>query len=419
MASSATLENQWVDTTLGKLGRYMNGRAFKTSEWSKTGRPIIRIQDLTGSNRNPNYFNGHIEHKYIVRPGDLLISWSATLGAYIWDGPEAVLNQHIFKVESRIDKRFHYHLVRGCIAQLLERTHGSGMVHVTRGVFDSTPVRIPRDPTTQRRIAAFIDQVDLKRSAVSKHIVASQEAIERLRQAVLAAAYAQAEAESVGEGRTPLREILREPLKNGYSAQPVSYETPYRVVTLTATTSGVFDERHFKYTDKQFPDDSEFWLAPGDVVVQRGNTAEYVGVAAVYEGPSNELLYPDLMIRVRVRRDIEPRFLWYMLLAPQARNFLRDRATGSAGNMPKINQSILGQVPIPVGTADSRRRIVESLDRILALADVVKTRLDLTGGALGRSSQAVLSKVLRGELVETNGVNGLRHDCERRDVVAT
>lgn len=100
MINSGTLEDQWEDTTLGKLGRYINGRAFKTSEWSKAGRPIIRIQDLTGSNRNPNYYNGQIEDRYIVRPGDLLISWSATLGAYIWDGPEAVLNQHIFKVES-------------------------------------------------------------------------------------------------------------------------------------------------------------------------------------------------------------------------------------------------------------------------------------------------------------------------------
>src|SRR5689334_18744687 len=88
----------WKRTTIGELGRYLNGRGFKTSEWARTGRPIIRIQDLTGSNKNPNYFNGAIEDRYIVEPGDLLVSWSATLGAYIWDGPEAVLNQHIFKV---------------------------------------------------------------------------------------------------------------------------------------------------------------------------------------------------------------------------------------------------------------------------------------------------------------------------------
>lgn len=139
----------WRATTLGDLGQYLNGRAFKTTEWSKSGRPIIRIQDLTGSHRSPNYFEGEVEDRYVVRPGEFLISWSATLGAYIWDGPEAVLNQHIFKVESNIDKEFHYYLVRERIAELERNAHGSGMVHVTKGVFENTPVAVPEDLQAQ------------------------------------------------------------------------------------------------------------------------------------------------------------------------------------------------------------------------------------------------------------------------------
>src|SRR6266850_2531423 len=79
----------WSETTLGAIGRYLNGRAFKRSDWSKTGRPIIRIQDLTGTNDNPNFFRGPVEERYVVHRGDFLISWAATLGAYVWDGPEA------------------------------------------------------------------------------------------------------------------------------------------------------------------------------------------------------------------------------------------------------------------------------------------------------------------------------------------
>ena len=134
------------------------------------------------------------------------------------------------------------------------------------------------------------------------------------------------------------------------------------VLTLTATTSGWFDGSHFKYTDEEFPPGSPFWLLPGDIVVQRGNTAEYVGVPALYEGAAEALLYPDLMIRARVRPEIDPRFVWYMLLAPQVRDFLRQRATGSAGNMPKINQAILSQVPLPL-PADGVRVEIEAADR--------------------------------------------------------
>ena len=85
----------WAETTLGMLGEYINGYAFKDELWSKTGRPIIRIQDLTGTRNTPNYFDGEIDEKYLVRRGDFLIAWSATLGAFIWHGSEAWLNQHI------------------------------------------------------------------------------------------------------------------------------------------------------------------------------------------------------------------------------------------------------------------------------------------------------------------------------------
>lgn len=105
------LPGGWARTTLGQLGRYLNGRAFKKSEWRESGRPIIRIQNLTGTASHYNYFQGEVEERHLARPGDLLVSWAATLGAYFWSGPEAVVNQHIFKVESNIDPRFHKYLL--------------------------------------------------------------------------------------------------------------------------------------------------------------------------------------------------------------------------------------------------------------------------------------------------------------------
>src|SRR5438105_4958984 len=115
---------------------YLNGRGFKKSEWSDIGRPIIRIQNLTGSGESFNYYNGDAEDRHTVREGDLLVSWAATLGVYVWRGPEAVLNQHIFKVESQIEPAFHRHLLEHVLSDLQRQTHGSGMVHITKDKFD-------------------------------------------------------------------------------------------------------------------------------------------------------------------------------------------------------------------------------------------------------------------------------------------
>jgi type I restriction enzyme S subunit len=75
--------------------------------------------------------------------------------------------------------------------------------------------------------------------------------------------------------------------KNGYSPRAVNYETPVRSLTLSATTSGTFKGEHSKYIDEHIEGDSNLWLQDGDILVQRGNTIEYVGVSAVYHGENN------------------------------------------------------------------------------------------------------------------------------------
>ena len=46
---------------LGDVATYINGYAFKPSDYSETGRPIIRIQDLTGNAYETNAFDGIID----------------------------------------------------------------------------------------------------------------------------------------------------------------------------------------------------------------------------------------------------------------------------------------------------------------------------------------------------------------------
>ena len=141
---SAQLPRGWAASTLGAIGEYHNGRGFKKHEWNETGRPIIRIQNLTDPSKPFNYYAGNdVDPRHEVRAGDLLVSWAATLDVFQWQGPDAVLNQHIFKVESYIDLEYHYYVLKYALAALYAQSHGSGMVHVTRGRFDETPVLVP------------------------------------------------------------------------------------------------------------------------------------------------------------------------------------------------------------------------------------------------------------------------------------
>lgn len=154
-------EGDGMMAKLGDVATYINGYAFKPSDWSDTGVPIIRIQDLTGNSYQANRYNGEYAKKYEVLPGDVLISWSASLGVYVWAGEKAVLNQHIFKVvfdKCPIDKSFFVHQVQEVLSKAESSAHGATMKHLTKPVFDALPFYLP-SLDEQRRIAAVLDKV--------------------------------------------------------------------------------------------------------------------------------------------------------------------------------------------------------------------------------------------------------------------
>lgn len=154
--------NNWQEKKLGNIATFINGKAFKPSDWSDTGLPIIRIQNLTNSIDDIHYYNGDIEEKYRITTGDILISWSATIGVFEWLNGDAVLNQHIFKVvfdKEPIDKTFFKHLIKQKIDEMLKNVHGSTMKHITKGDFDNIDVLLP-SLDEQKKIAKILDKAD-------------------------------------------------------------------------------------------------------------------------------------------------------------------------------------------------------------------------------------------------------------------
>ena len=160
-------------TALGETARFVNGAAFKPSDWGSEGLPIIRIQNLTGTGESFNVTARQTKPELVVEPGDLLVSWSATLDVYRWNGSRGLLNQHIFKVLPRrgIDPDYLFYALKNALAELSAKTHGSTMKHVVRGDFESTQVRIPPLPE-QRRIVDILSRAEsivrLRREAQKK-----------------------------------------------------------------------------------------------------------------------------------------------------------------------------------------------------------------------------------------------------------
>lgn len=161
------MKKDWTYKKLGEVATYVNGYAFKPETWSEKGLPIIRIQNLNNANAAFNYYEGELPEKYIVNKGDLLISWSASLGAYYWEGDIAYLNQHIFKVvfdKSDIIKGFLKYAVEAKLEDMKRKVHGATMQHIVKKDFDNTIIPIP--PLSIQR--SIVSELDLLHSVIEK-----------------------------------------------------------------------------------------------------------------------------------------------------------------------------------------------------------------------------------------------------------
>jgi len=150
--------------------------------------------------------------------------------------------------------------------------------------------------------------------------------------------------------------ILEEKPRNGVSLKPVEFETKAKTLKLSATSSGTFDGSQTKYLDLDVEADSYLWLKDGDILIQRANSLELVGTAAVYRGAAAEFIYPDLMMKCRAVFPESTDYLHHVLSARITRDYFKSKASGSAGNMPKVNQDTVSNTPIPLHPSPSKSR---------------------------------------------------------------
>lgn len=141
------------EAPLSSLAQFVNGKAF-TKDATGTGRVVIRIAELNSGLGNSTVHNDiEVADEHLARPGDLLFAWSGSLTAARWYRPEAIVNQHIFKVIP--DGGVPMWLVNQAVHAKLDEfkaiaaDKATTMGHIQRHHLDQ-PVRIPNTEATRR-----------------------------------------------------------------------------------------------------------------------------------------------------------------------------------------------------------------------------------------------------------------------------
>lgn len=417
------LPNGWALVALGELGEYVNGRAFKPSEWRKSGLPIIRIQNLNDPEANFNYSDQAHEEKFKVRNGDLLIAWSASLGTFIWDRGEAWLNQHIFRVEINdrlITKEFLHYAVKQALSELYDKAHGSGMVHVTKPVFESH--QVPHPPLNeQRRIVAKLEALLGKVDACQQRLAKLPHLLKRFRQAVLAAACSgkltadwrenKVEVDSLNSDSfvepiceipatwtwTTLNSICDSTRGISYGVIKLGNEVADGVPCLR--TSDVkplrIDSTNVKRISKEISSGYQRTvLNGGEVLVNVRGTLG--GVAVVSSEMKGWNISREVAL-VPVRSSFEPKFISFWIASQYSQNWLAGVEKGAA--YTGINLEDLRLLPVAIPSLPEQLEIVRRVEAFFHLADQLEARYHKAKAYVDKLTQSLLAKAFRGDLV--------------------
>jgi len=415
----------WVWAQLNIIGNYINGKAFKPSEWSNHGRPIVRIQNLNNARAPYNYCNFNVPKKYQIQDGELLFAWSGTpgtsFGAHIWNGGRAVLNQHIFRVEHDnyiIDKLFFKYALNQVVDDFIRNAHGTaGLAHITKKKFENSYIPLPPLPE-QKRIVIKLSAMLGKLNEARKLIREAKETFEERRAAILNKAFTgeltkkwRDENPDVKTISTENDEIENKPYKIPSNWKWVKlkdvcnkfqYGTSAKskkvgkipVIRMGNIQNGRVVWDNLVYTS-DYKEIEQYSLNYNDLLFNRTNSPALVGKTAIYKSEM-PAIFAGYLIRINPQDELDADYLNFFLNSPYAR-FKCNRVKTDGVSQSNINSKKLGRFEIPLSPLSEQKEIVRILDNLLTHEDEAKALIDMEE-QIDLLEKSILSKAFRGEL---------------------
>jgi type I restriction enzyme S subunit len=440
---------------VGDISQSANGRAFKSTEWAQQGTPIIRIQNLNRKDATFNYFEGSVDERIRVRDGDLLFAWSGTpgtsFGAHVWRGPDAALNQHIFKLRfdrTQVDSKFFYYALNRNVAGYIEKAQGGvGLAHVTKSKFENSLIPLPSLEEQQEVVAELEKQFSRLDEAVA-NLQRVKANLKRYKAAVLKAAVegrlveteaelARREGRSYETGKQLLQRILevrrsqwkgrgkyKEPVvadtpaittlpegwarasldmlssDSGYgTSQKCSYEnTGPAVLRIPNVQNGVLDLHDVKFAPAEFKLADSEAVQSGDMLIIRTNGSKsLIGRAAVVMSVQNEQIsFASYLIRFRLMNvGYLPAWVSLVWQTSYMREWVESHAATSAGQH-NVSMTVLAKAAISIPPVSEQIRIVTEVDRCLSIVSEVEAEVDTNLKRAQALRQATLGKAFGG-----------------------
>ncbi|TOJ24055.1 restriction endonuclease subunit S [Vibrio parahaemolyticus] len=159
------------------------------------------------------------------------------------------------------------------------------------------------------------------------------------------------------------------------------------------TTSGWIDLSDLKYASLSEKDIRATELQDGDLLFNRTNSRELVGKCAIWRPVAGQYSYASYLVRLRLKPNMLPEFLWATLNSAYGKYRLFNSAK-QAVSMANVSPTDLGRITVPLPPLELQEKFAKFVRRVEELRTQMLERME----SYSELSNLVLGQALIGDL---------------------
>lgn len=397
------------------------GSNLTSAHYTASGPRVVRLQNIGDGvfvNAKAHISQAHFDSlkNHEVKSGDLLIASLGDALPRACLAPEtlgpAIVKADCIRVRlaSDVDPRFVlYSLQRPAVKHwAIDQLHGVGRMRLGLKGIRQIPVPLPELPE-QRRIVEVLEDHLSRLDAAKGYVSTSGRQLVALKKSVLMSIVPSvtsypidwAQETVVTAGSVTLGRQRHPDWHTGDNMHPY-----LRVANVFEDRIDESDVKHMHWPEGSF---ERFRLEPGDVLLNEGQSPEFLGRPAIYRGRPESVAFTNTLLRFKASDRVLPEFaLLVFRRHMHAGRFAREsRITTNIGH---LSAARLKSVEFPIPPLDEQRALVRQADTAFESIKAIERAVsvvELRHAALRRS---LLSAAFSGRLTGKSSDLGLAEE---------
>jgi len=371
-------------TKLGNIMTFINGKAYNAKNWKKLGYPIIRIQNLNNCDSEFNYFQGDLNKQVVVDSGDLLFSWSGSIGTsfgpHIWERERGVLNQHIFKIKFDDEKACKKYLFYGLLEltkEIENSAHGGvGLVHIKKSDLINFEIQFPQ-LKKQKNITSILEKADNLRKKCQK----VEKALNILSQSIFIEVFGDPIVNDKNWNIITINEVCHK-ITDGTHKTPIYVESGVKFLSAKNISKKIIDWNNTKFITEIEHKNLIKRCNPeiGDILLAKSGT---IGVAALVDQDIEFSLFESAALLKYKRDIISGSFLLHYLNCESIKEIYNKKTKGNT--IKHLHLTDIRSLPLivpPLNVQKEFEERIKKVDKLIFLNNQRMRKVDYLFNAL-------------------------------------